>query len=119
MDNEGNNDPAAPTAAAVAHPLWAVLAHQGRSLQWLARRTGYSESHVWAIKGGRSGPTPAFRARCAEAFDLPEFVLFHGDVSSARRSAPRGGTDPATGADPAVGDALYAIGGGAVNKRSA
>lgn len=72
--------------------LWTILAHQGRSLQWLARRTRYSESHIWAIKGGRAAVTPEFRARCAEALDLPVDVLFQIDDSSASASDDSNGS---------------------------
>ena len=58
------------------HPIWAVLNHQGRSLRWLARRTGYSEDLLLAIKAGRRNATAEFRARCADRLDLPEDLLF-------------------------------------------
>jgi hypothetical protein len=63
------------------HPLWTILAHQGRSLAWLARRTGYSEQLVRSVSCGRRNASHEFRAKCADALDLPEFVLFH-DVES-------------------------------------
>ena len=58
------------------HPLWHVLEHQGRKLWWLAQRTGYSESHLWALKAGKFPCTPDFRQKAAKALDLPEHVLF-------------------------------------------
>lgn len=59
------------------HPIWRILDHQGRKLLWLARKTGYSESHVRAIRSGAFPASEGFRKRCAEALDLPADVLFH------------------------------------------
>lgn len=66
------------------HPLWAILDHQGRTLAWLARVTEYSESHIWAMKGGRAEPTARFRARCAAALGLPEWALFEPEGAGQR-----------------------------------
>ena len=52
-------------------PIWEILDHQGRSLKWLARRTGYSYAHVKGVAAGQARITPEFRERCAEAFDVP------------------------------------------------
>lgn len=57
-------------------PIWAVLKHQGRSLKWLARRTGYSYPHVKGVANGQQNVSDEFRRRCAAAMDLPESVLF-------------------------------------------
>ncbi len=62
------------------HPIWLILDHQGRSLTWLARKSGISLSHVKNVKCGFARMTPKFRMRCAEALDLPEQVLFISDV---------------------------------------
>jgi len=94
------------------HPIWDILDHQGRSLQWLSRRARYSESHIWAIKGGRAPASAEFRARCADALDLPDSVLFH-DGSSASRPASTPETAPITRAETAGEDALYQPVGGA------
>jgi hypothetical protein len=58
------------------YQLWQILEHQGRTLRWLARRTGYSEDLLTAIRTGRRNATAEFRARCVDKLDLPEDVLF-------------------------------------------
>lgn len=58
------------------HPIWTVMEHQGRTLAWLARRIGYSHSHVKNVRSGGAIATANFRERCAQALDLPENVLF-------------------------------------------
>lgn len=58
------------------HPIWSVLEHQGRSLRWLARRTGYSEDLMTFVKTDRRRATAEFRQRCATALDIPEALLF-------------------------------------------
>lgn len=66
------------------HPIWAVMEHQGRSLRWLAARTGYSEDLIIFVKTGRRRATPEFRAKCSQALDLPEPVLFAGTTAPAK-----------------------------------
>lgn len=56
--------------------IWTVLAHQDRSLGWLARRTGVSRQYWSLLRRGRRRPSPALRARAADALGLPEGVLF-------------------------------------------
>jgi hypothetical protein len=72
----------------MTHRLWEILDHQGRTLAWLAARTEYSQSHIWAMKGGRFPPSEEFRRRCVTALDLPEWVLFTDDAPTAK---PRSG----------------------------
>lgn len=64
------------TEVVVEHPIWRILEHQGRSLKWLAARTGYSEDLVIFVKTGRRNASVEFRAKCAAALDLPEWSLF-------------------------------------------
>jgi hypothetical protein len=60
------------------------VAHQGRSLTWLADKTGYSYEHVRQLASGAYEVTAAFRMRCAFVFDLPEDLLF---LPAAERAA--------------------------------
>lgn len=59
-------------------PIWGILDYQGRSIVWLAQRTGYSEVMVRHVKIGIAAPSRQFRERCSTALDLPENVLFFG-----------------------------------------
>lgn len=68
------------------HPIWHVLEHQGRTLAWLSRRTGYSQSRIWAVKGGEVA-SPEFRAKCAIALDIPEHLLFRPSAATAETPA--------------------------------
>jgi hypothetical protein len=68
----------------VKHPLWGILDYQGRTLAWLARATGFSQSHIWAMKGGRFEPSADFRNACVQALGLPEWALFHGAAPDAQ-----------------------------------
>lgn len=56
--------------------LWAVMEEQGRSLDWLARQTGYSLSHVRNVRYGTANAGPEFREACAKALQIPVGVLF-------------------------------------------
>ena len=56
--------------------IWNIMEHQGRRLDWLARRLGYTPVYVRGIKCGQFPVTAQFRRRCAEVLDLPEAVLF-------------------------------------------
>ena len=87
------------------HPIWRILAGQGRSKAWLARVTGYHPVYVRRL-ASRSGLLPTqFRWRCVLALNLPEDLLFAGDsppgghITPARiaRSAAQG---TAAGAAP-------------------
>ncbi|MBX6770853.1 MAG: helix-turn-helix transcriptional regulator [Chloroflexi bacterium] len=53
-----------------------ILEHQGRTMTWLAKRTGYSRWHVNRVVNGAEPPSPRFRAECARALDIPEHLLF-------------------------------------------
>lgn len=70
-------------------PIWEVMEEQGRSLVWLAKVTGYSESHVRNVKARVYRATPEFRAACARALQLREHHLFL-DVPRAREVAAGG-----------------------------
>ncbi len=58
------------------HPIWRILNHQGRTLSWLAERTGYSPAFVRGMKIGQWPISEAFRQKAAVALDLPIDVLF-------------------------------------------
>lgn len=64
-------------------PIWGIMEHQGRTLAWLARRTGYSHTHVKNVKGGHQNASAEFRRRCAAALDIPEKYLFQPDPADA------------------------------------
>ncbi|MGQ9676851.1 MAG: hypothetical protein ACUVX1_14405 [Chloroflexota bacterium] len=57
-------------------PLWAILRKEGRSIAWLADRTGYSRWHVYQVRRGQAAATGEFRRACAEVMGLPEACLF-------------------------------------------
>ena len=69
------------------HPIWRIMKHQQRTLIWLAERTGYSHSHVKGVAASQWPASPAFRAKCTFALDLPEDVLFIAEPSEPE-SAP-------------------------------
>lgn len=56
--------------------LWSILEHQGRTITWLARTTGFSEDLFLSIKCGRRRATPKVRRACEIALGIPEAVLF-------------------------------------------
>src|SRR5690242_2232836 len=86
-------------------PIRAHLREEGRyNLVWLARRTGYSHSHVKAMATGRYPTGPRFRAACAALLGLPERDLFHG-TSSASAPGDSDGSDDRAGV--AVGPRAY------------
>lgn len=74
-------------------PVWRILKHQGRGLEWLARKTGYAHLTVRAIACGARRPTAEFRAKCADALDMPEDVLFHGGATPSESTQPEGTPD--------------------------
>lgn len=53
-----------------------VLEQQGRSVAWLARKTGVSVSYAWLMLEGKRPLTVAFKAATAEALGVPEDILF-------------------------------------------
>lgn len=53
-----------------------VLDQQGRTIAWLARKTGVSVSYAWLMLQGKRPITAEFRARAAEALGVPEDILF-------------------------------------------
>jgi hypothetical protein len=67
------------------HPIAEVLAAQGRTKTWLARRvsemlgTTVSPQHATMIVFGQRPARPAFRRACALALNLPEGLLFRGE----------------------------------------
>ena len=84
-------------------PIWAYLREEGRyNLVWLARRTGYSHSHVKAIASGKERPGPKFRRACADLLGLAEAELFHTDEPSSA-AAPE---DPPVGSIHRAGVAV-------------
>jgi lambda repressor-like predicted transcriptional regulator len=58
-------------------PVFDILREQGRLLTWLARKSGYSHSHVKAVAAGIFPPSAKFRKACADALGLPEADLFN------------------------------------------
>jgi transcriptional regulator with XRE-family HTH domain len=62
-----------------------VLAQQGRTMSWLARKTGVSVSYAWLMLRGKRPLTDEFRARSAEALGVPEDILF--PVAPAERAS--------------------------------
>lgn len=82
------------------HPLFGLLAAQGRQKLWLARQINFSHSHVRNVASGLFPASPRFRRECARVMDRPESDLFHdGNSSSASPSGeiPLNGSD-----DPAL-----------------
>lgn len=63
------------------HPLSSVLAAQERSASWLARKTGKSPSYVTLVLQGKRRPSADFKARAAEALNVPVALLFPGKVA--------------------------------------
>lgn len=53
-----------------------VLEQQGRSIAWLARKTGVSVSYAFRMLHGDRPLTADFRAKAAEALGVPEDILF-------------------------------------------
>lgn len=52
-----------------------VMEEQGRSMAWLARETGYSESYVWKITKGSRPWTPEFGASVQRALGFVPTVI--------------------------------------------
>jgi transcriptional regulator with XRE-family HTH domain len=53
-----------------------ILDEQGRSMVWLARQTGVSQSYAWRMLRGERPLTPEFQAASARALGVPEDMLF-------------------------------------------
>lgn len=53
-----------------------VLEQQGRTIAWLARKTGISVAYAWRMLKGERPVTAEFRAGAAEALGVPEDILF-------------------------------------------
>lgn len=89
-------------------PIWGLLREEGRyNLVWLARRVGYSHSHVKAIAAGLEKASPRFRAACALLLGRPEADLFNlagGDDHGASGGPKRGGFRAGT-----AGRGVYAL----------
>lgn len=45
-------------------------------MDWLARKAGYSLSHCRNVRYGSAKASEQFKARCAEALEIPAEVLF-------------------------------------------
>lgn len=88
------------------HPIWDLLRAEGRSQAWLARRTGYSTSHVHNVAAGNNPAAAVFRRKCAEVLGLDEAELFvQADTSIA--PPPE---DGALNRDGTAAGAVYADG---------
>ena len=57
-------------------PTERVLDQQGRTISWLARKTGVSVSYAWRMLRGERPLTAEFRAAAADALGVPEDILF-------------------------------------------
>jgi len=59
-----------------------ILREQGRSLAWLAHRTGTPDQTVYAYSMGRRRPTRPWLEKVAVALDVPVALLLdgHGDA---------------------------------------
>lgn len=53
-----------------------VLEQQGRTVSWLARKSGVSVSYAWLMLQGKRPLTAEFRTAAAEALGVPEDILF-------------------------------------------
>jgi transcriptional regulator with XRE-family HTH domain len=53
-----------------------VLEQQGRSITWLARKTGVSVPYAWRMLKGERPLTSEFKATAADALGVPEGLLF-------------------------------------------
>jgi len=53
-----------------------VLEQQGRTIAWLARKTGVSVAYAWRMLKGERPLTREFRAAAAEALGVPEDILW-------------------------------------------
>lgn len=58
------------------HPIWAIMREEGRTLRWLAKRIGYQDLHLYAVRAGRRGVSPRLRRACAAALGRPESELW-------------------------------------------
>jgi hypothetical protein len=65
------------------YTIWSILAHQGRSLKWLAARTGYNYDYVRQVRAGLHPVTEEFKRKCSYALDLPVDLLFSLPACSA------------------------------------
>jgi transcriptional regulator with XRE-family HTH domain len=53
-----------------------VLEQQGRSIAWLARKTGVSVAYAWRMLKGERPITAEFKTAAAEALGVPVDLLF-------------------------------------------
>lgn len=60
-----------------------ILDQQGRTIAWLARRTGVSVSYAWRMLRGERAITAEFRTAAAEALGVPEDILFPPEPEQA------------------------------------
>lgn len=67
----------------VAERVERVLDQQGRSIAWLARKTGVSVSYAWMMLRGERPLSDAFRAATAEALGVPTDILFPAEPTEA------------------------------------
>lgn len=97
------------------HPVFRLLADDGRNLLWLSRQIGFSHQHVRNVKAGQHPPSARFRRECARVMGRSESDLFasdHGASGSSRREdAPADGSDTQDDGT-ALGHTAYAAAGG-------
>lgn len=89
-------------------PFRAVLRERTLSLLWLAKRIGFSHAHTRGVACGYEPASARFRAKVAEALELPERDLFFDDHASSSASASEDSDGSINGAGVAVARA-YSI----------
>ena len=69
----------------VNRPQWTtvfdIAKKQGKSIDWLAEKYGYSMHHLCSIRNGNRPISAEFVRRTMEIFDLPYDVLFTSEGS--------------------------------------
>jgi len=56
--------------------LESILEKQGRSINWLAQKSGLSRQTIWNVIKKHTNPMPKTQTKIAEALDLPLNVIF-------------------------------------------
>jgi transcriptional regulator with XRE-family HTH domain len=69
--------------ASSSTPTERILEQQGRSIAWLARKSGVSVSYAFRMLRGERPLTAEFQARAAEALGVPEDILFPAEPEKA------------------------------------
>lgn len=69
--------------------LFETLSEQGRSQEWLAKKTGYASNYVRQIKMGRKKATPEFARKVCAVLQMPLASLFAPLELRSRNDSPR------------------------------